>query len=220
MASAAEREIRDTLVAWLHRELPEARIIHELKCGGRRADLAAVEREQIWLFEIKSERDTLDRLGEQVKAFLSAAHYTIVVAHERWFDCTPYGNGMPRLAWPHDTGGRHETWCYPDPDAAKSPYGLYRWRLPTRTLRQPRAWNLLELLWRTELQCECERHGIPVRSRDALPRLMERMAWRMTGEQIARAVCRQLRARSFPEADPPVLQEVQRSRCTASASAG
>ncbi|MBM3082678.1 hypothetical protein IMF23_04405, partial [Chelatococcus daeguensis] len=185
-----------------------ARVIHELKCGGRRADLAAVEREQIWLFEIKSERDTLDRLGDQVKAFSSASHYTIVVAHERWFDREPYANGTPRLSWPHRTAGPHGTWCYPDPSADISPYGLYRWRLPARTMRQPHALRLLELLWRAELQWECERHGIPFRSRDTAPMLMERMAWRMTGEQIARAVCRQLRARWFPEADPPVVPVV------------
>lgn len=203
-ASAAEQEIRDALVAFLHQELPQARVVHELVTGGCRADVAAVEPERLLLFEIKSEKDTLDRLPVQMKEFEAVGHHAFVVAHERWFDRTPYNNGSPRFAWPGDRS-HGAVWSYPSTAGANTgAHYLYRWRLPNQTLTQPRARHLLFLLWKDELLAECAAHGLKVNSRTRNPDLVDLLAYSLTGKQIARAVCRQLRGRRFVEADPPI----------------
>ncbi|MCX5516259.1 hypothetical protein [Kaistia algarum] len=206
--SSAEHEIRDALVGFLHRHAPSARVVHELVVGGCRADVGAVFRDRLILFEIKSERDVLKRLDEQVRQFSAAAHDTVIVAHEKFFDTATYQNGNRRIAWPHPLqshcGRTPYVWAYPDPQW--SPYG-HRWALPRPSLRQPQACTFLDLLWRDELVTECFRSRISVTSRTPRWPMIEQMAWLMTGREIAEAVCRQLRQRSFPAADPAILEK-------------
>lgn len=205
--SSAEHEIRDALVAFLHSHTPDARVVHELVVGGCRADVGAVFRGRLILFEIKSERDVLKRLDEQVRQFSAAAHDTVIVAHEKFFDTAPYHDGNRRIAWPHPLqsyyGRTPSVWAYPDPEW--SPYG-HRWAMPRPSLRQPQACTFLDLLWRDELAAECSRHRIAVTSRTPRWPMIEQMAWLMTGRQIAEAVCRQLRQRPFPAADPAITE--------------
>lgn len=205
--SASEREIRDYTAGRLREMLPSARIVHELVVGGCRADLAAVEADRLTLVEIKSEKDVLKRLDRQMHHFERAAHSVIVVAHERWFDRTPYNSGHPRFV-PSDplrdgVDSRGEVWAYPEV-VERSMYG--RWAIPPwrRNGFQPRASDLLLLLWKPELLAEAARHRIVATSRSTVVHLVREMAWLMTGREIAEAVCRQLRGRHFPEADPPV----------------
>ncbi|MBO9624189.1 MAG: hypothetical protein J7500_15885 [Sphingomonas sp.] len=206
--SAAEREIRDYAAGRLRQMLPEARIIHELVVGGCRADLAAVEPERVTLVEIKSERDTLKRLPEQVRQFGRAAHQVVVVAHERWWDTKPYDNGSPRFAPSdelQDGAAGHGIWAYPEV-AEHKPYGA--WNMPRHwsARPEPHAARLLELCWRAELLAECHRHRIPATARSTRTTMIRDMAWLMTGREIVRAVCRQLRQREFPEADAPIVE--------------
>lgn len=208
MSSPAEREIRVAVVARLHADLPMARVIHELVCGSNRADLAAVTRDRIVLFEIKSERDTLDRCERQMWTFGEAAHDAVLVAHQRWFDHTPYHDGAPRMAWPETKRVGDAIWAYPEPDLGSTVMAYqYRWTLPRPSLRQPRAATMLGLLWRAELLAECGRHRISCGPRTNMDSMIEQMAWLMTGREIAEAVCRQLRARPFPEADAPIVED-------------
>jgi hypothetical protein len=212
--SSAEREIRDHAAARLRAMLPGARIIHELVVGGCRVDMAAVESERVTLVEIKSERDTLKRLPEQVRQFERAAHHTIVIAHERWWDRTPYANGSPRFVPSEDLrdgSGLADVWSYPEPERDPAqPWRFGAWHLsPCRFERpQPHAARLLELCWRAELAEEAFRCRIACSSRVTMPALIREMAWHMTGKEIAQAVCRQLRARAFPEADAPIIERL------------
>lgn len=208
--SSSEREIRDYAAGRLREMYPGARIIHELVVRGCRADLAAVTERSVALVEIKSERDTLKRLPEQARQFSMAAHQVIVIAHERWFDKTPYNNGNPRFVPSAElrdgSGGRADIWAYPEtPD--RGMYGA--WRLPSWHANdpEPRASELLGLLWRQELLVECGRHRISCSSRSTCPYLIREMAWHMTGREIVEAVCRQLRQRHFPEADAPIIEQ-------------
>ena len=207
--SSAERAIRDGVHDWLRVNVPEARVIHELVVGGCRADLAAVERERVTLFEIKSSKDTLTRLPEQVRQFARAAHETVVVADERWFDRTPYNNGLPRFV-PGDAlldACKHEAeiWAWPH-DPTRNLYGAWKFRRSWSAEPEPHAARLLELLWKEELLRECFRHQISATSRTTCPTMIRDMAWHMSGKEIARAVCRQLRQRAFPEADAPIAE--------------
>lgn len=208
--SAAEREIRDAAVARLHADLPSARVIHELVVGSNRADLAAVTRDRIVLFEIKSERDTLNRLEKQMQAFGRAAHATVLVAHQRWFDHAPCHDGAPRMAWPASKRVGDAIWAYPEPELGSTVMAFqYRWTLPRPSLQQPHAAAMLGLLWHAELMSECDRHRISCGPRTNMSSMIDQMAWLMTGREIAEAVCRQLRARPFPEADAPIVEAVR-----------
>lgn len=208
--SSSEREIRDYAADRLRQKLPEARIIHELVVGGCRADLAAVEPERITLVEIKSERDTLKRLPQQVRHFERASHAVLVIAHARWFDTTPYHNGRDRfvpIRELSDGAGSSSIWAYPE-EADRPMYGA--WAMPRywSAQIQPHAACLLELCWKAELLSECHRHRIAASSRSNCTDMIRDMAWHMTGAEIARAVCRQLRGREFPEADAPILEAI------------
>jgi len=208
-ASVAEREIRAAAVDALREHFcGRARIIHELTVGGCRADLAAVTTNTIILVELRSERDTLDRLPMQAKHFSRAAHHTILVAHRKWFDTAPYADGSPRLASPDGEAWERfdVVWAYPQPTPGEFGNDIHRWRMPTERYpeMQPHAYHLLSLLWREELLAECRRHRITTGARDNVEAIKTKMAWAMTGREIAEAVCRQIRARPFPDADAPI----------------
>lgn len=207
--SAAEREIRDYAAARLRQMMPEARIIHELVVGGCRADLAAVQPDRVTLVEIKSEKDTLKRLPEQVRQFERAAHGVIVIAHERWFNTTPYNNGNGRFVPGTDLqagSGINAVWAYPEL-ADRPSYGTWSLQRFWSAQPEPHAARLLELCWKDELLAECKRHRIAATSRTNMTTMIRDMALLMTGREIAQAVCRQLRMRRFPEADEPIYEE-------------
>lgn len=198
MASDAEREIRETVIAWVREKLPEARIIHELNVngsGGCRADLAAVEKDFITLFEIKSERDTLKRIRAQALSFTRAAHDLVIVAHEKHFK----GN-TSHLDCDIGIFKRIETWKFPESN-------MERWRSQrlarSPKIYQPQAASMLEILWRSELIAEANTFSVPLKKRPTRHEIITNMAWLMNGRDVCTAVCRQLRERPFNEADPP-----------------
>lgn len=206
--SSAEEAIRSDLEAWLHQNMPAARVIHELVVGGCRADVAAIEPTRISLFEIKSERDTLDRLKEQVRQYSRSSHWCVVVAARKWFDETPYDNGRPRLAWGHESIASADVWCHPQP--VENFPADYRWRVhgfAPRHTRRPHTMHMLDMLWRDELVAEAARHRVAHGSRATKPDLMAAMFDMMTGREITASVCRQLRMRSFPRSDAPRCEE-------------
>src|SRR5690606_41993771 len=83
--SSAEVEIRDAVVTRMRELWPDARIIHEMNVehGSSRADVVAVQPDRLWICEIKSERDKLDRLAGQIKDFAPCCHGMIIAAHEK-----------------------------------------------------------------------------------------------------------------------------------------
>lgn len=217
MVSQAERDIRDAVVARLRLLRPSARIIHELNVSGsgsNRIDVAAVTPIAIFGVEIKSERDTLDRLTEQWPAFTACCHVAIVAAHERHFreyrhehlrDDLPGELYLDHPLFFKIGRERDRVWRYPEPELDRWNRGP--WHIPIRDdldARQPGAWSLLSMLWADELREECARHGLPAGRRVAMPKLITSMVWHMTGREIAEAVCRRLRSREFAAADPPM----------------
>jgi hypothetical protein len=205
--SSAEREIRDAVVARIGRDMPDARVIHELVVHDCRADIAAVQRERVTLFEIKSEKDRLSRLKRQVSRFEDASHETIVVAHARWFEEFDYNSGGRGFRPAGDLVGLRHVWRYPEPQAGEFVVH-WPWRFDAPSINQPHARRFLQLLWKAELLQEAHRHRIVTSSRSAISAISGSMAYLMTGQEIAKAVCRQLRGRPFPEADDPIIEPV------------
>lgn len=203
-SSAAEREIRDALVSHLRQTMPSARIVHEVPVGGCRADVAAIDLERIALFEIKSERDTLERAARQMETFADCAHAAVLVAHIKWFERRAHDGYLrwigPEMPFPS------AVWAYPEPDPAPNGYGWHRWAMPRERYLPPHSLDLLSLLWLDEMRIEAGRHGICGMASKTRAEVMRALNWRLTGAEICRAACRQLRSRPFPEGDAPIVE--------------
>ena len=220
--SQAEQEIRTALVAHLRRVLPGARIIHELDTySGCRADVAAVCPEMICLFEIKSERDTIDRLAHQMRVFHRHSHFACAVLHWKWFDHQPYQHGEARMVAPDDVGSC-AAWAYPQPDPGHSiTSDWYRWGAPWlrigqpplayhRQINIPHARDLIGLLHDAEVKLEARHAGVDLAAARYAHERKDLACLHMTGRQVSEAVCRRLRARPFADADPPVVDSPSR----------
>jgi hypothetical protein len=198
--SQSERDIRQAVVQRARQLWPDARIIHELNVehGQCRADVAAVTSDTIVLFEIKSERDTLSRLSNQLRHFQPVCHGIIVAAHERWCSGSKYPNCDIDPILRHARCG--DLWRYPEPEAK---WGIRAWREPITTCR-PWPHRMLRLLWTEELQALASLRGLKAK-RTAGYKLADELALLLTGQQVEKAVCSALRARPFAEADDPIL---------------
>jgi hypothetical protein len=191
VASEAERYLRGLAVERLRVLMPEARIVHELnvETGQCRVDLAAIAPARLVFVEIKSRKDTLDRLPEQVRVFAPACHRLIVAyASERWSVSTIY----------KASDYRAEVWAEDQRE---------RWTISGReTFQPPNTSAMLNLLWREELYWEAVRARLQPAKRESRSPLMRRLWETLSGREVVAAVCRQLRARHFAEADPPVME--------------
>ena len=221
MPSDAEIEIRTAVVDRLRELVPSGRIIHELNTastGSRRIDVACVTPDKIYGVELKSEKDKLDRLQIQWDAFTACCHHVVVAAHRKFFvehrsrwqgsDSEP----MLRLDHPLSKSWafRIALWCHPTPEFFLDSQYEKLWSIDMRRvahLPEPRAAAMLDMLWRDELFHECARHGVSVARRATRSEMIREMAWHMTGKEVCHAVCRQLRARDFTEADAPIVEE-------------
>ncbi|MBP0440663.1 hypothetical protein [Tianweitania sediminis] len=202
--SKEENQIRTATVDRIRTLLPDARIIHELNVdeGHCRADIAAVTELQIFLFELKSSKDTLGRLANQIRTFHPVCHGLVVVADEKWCGratAAGYPNCDARKVL-EASGTTTQLWQYPEPQAA-----FPVWRLPVR-IHYPWPWKMLRLLSAEEIKAVCAERGIRVPSRTNRSVLIDTILHRLTGTEIEQAVCAQLRSRQ--ESDPALIGEV------------
>lgn len=204
-ASDAEAEIRAATVMRIRELFPTARVIHELNVeqGVVRADVAAVTEDRLYLFEIKSHRDTLARLGNQVRHFVPVCHGLVVVADEKWCGRATEA-GFPNCdarAIVRFHCGRTPIWQWPEPDRA---WGR-DWIIPTAP-SVPWHHRMLRLLWTDELRNVARDGGLTCTSRTPGHQLCRDLASALTGRDIERAVCGALQSRSFAWADPAIAQ--------------
>lgn len=184
--SEAEERIRAKAEGMLRVIFPDARIIHELvlKQGGVRIDLAAVTADRLICIEIKSERDVLTRLSDQVAAMREV--------------CDAYG--VVTTAKHLDKVREIAGWLHTAMEDDRERLGSHLFRDVHVGLCNAPA--RLEMLWAEELRAiRCPHRGAPrktctIAATDAL-----------TGSEVRRAVCEALRARHFPRADEPVLSD-------------
>lgn len=215
MASACELQLREYAVERLRKLFPSSRIVHELNVAGtgsNRIDVAAITSQVIVGLEIKSERDTLKRLDEQWSAFNRCCHFVIVAAHDKHF--AEYREDGRRDDVPSDWHLNHplflgkwamekHVWRWPTPVEHRHG-GWFRFDHVRDVQDQPKAADMLFMLWAEELRDECSRHRLPSSSRINRPEMVKNMVWLMTGREICEAVCRRLRMRAFAEADAPM----------------
>ncbi len=196
--STEELATRDLLVPWGRRRWHGARVVHELVVGEKRIDLAFIGKDQIAGVEIKGPKDKLDRLAGQIATFSRVLPEFWLAYHPKWYDHIeamptrdlPYGTGRVAVDPNDDSHMRlHVVWGQTGQDRAKT--------VP-----------LLELLWRGELMAVAARTRVNLSKRDPIGKIIPELARHLTGNQIVREVCRELRNRdafpAFPESDPPM----------------
>lgn len=187
--SAAEERIRAKAESALRHAFPEARIIHELvlQQGGVRIDLAAVTPNRLICVEIKSERDVLTRLPDQVAAMKRVCDAWRVCCADKHLDKVREIAG-----W---IGAVSET------ELDTPGYGLMR--LERDALEgMCNAPARLEMLWADELRLIAGGKG-------ARMVCIRAASDGKTGAEVRCAVCAALRARHFPRADPALPWPVE-----------
>ena len=202
--SSAEAEVRDAVVARLRQFRPKARIMHEINaCGfGNRIDVLAVDRAEIIAVEVKSEKDKLDRLPDQISAMRGVAHHVIAALHEKFL--LPYQHNEKVVLPPSEARGA-TVWAFPL-RADRNSIGIDPWTEPRFSLTLPLPANALHMLWANELRHLCLKLGVPADSRTTMPCMVNALRWRCTGEQLTKGICAALRARVCIEADDPILE--------------
>ena len=229
--SAAEERIRAKVVETLRRQLgPSYRIIHELvvEQGGCRLDVAAVSEDELVVVEIKSEKDVLKRLADQVRVARKVAQKTWVVVADKHLPAVKamtestityevygpiqFAHNYRRLAGPEQVR--------PVLRSENNPtyFGELNYcRILTEddagglTLApgigygerppRPQPGEMLKMLWADELRGFARRFGAGATTPREQTMLLA--IEHASGREIRRAVCAALRARSFPRADPP-----------------
>jgi len=213
--SSAEAEIRDPVVDRLRKMRPNARIIHEICAshGGCRMDVIAVDRAEIIAVEIKSKKDKLARLPDQITAMRGAAHHVIAALHEKFlpeqktseFAMEYERDGeFYRLREPQEA--RHaQLWRFPEPEKVGqrfSPCGM--WKEPSLTIQVPLPPRAIDILWRDELYELCGELSVPVPKRATMKQMLTALRWSASGRDLTLGICRSLRRRKCVEADPPI----------------
>lgn len=200
--SSAEAEIREAVVAYLRKIRPDARIMHEINASsfGNRIDVLAVCPEEIIPVEIKSEKDKLDRLRDQVEAMEMVSNTPIVALHGRFL------TRIRDNVYPPSEAGEAAVWVYPRRDRPGHVMCGREWRLstPFRKVRLCLPPTAIEVLWRSELHAICRWLGLSGIGRMDMATAIDEIRWRMTGAEITRSICSALRSRECAEADAPV----------------
>lgn len=203
--SPKEAEVRDAVVARLRAVRPGARIIHEINTAGtgsNRIDVLAVDRAEVIAVEIKSEKDKLDRLPDQVEAMRKVAHHVIAAIHEKHLVQKPEPWMRDDLVdIPRDMTKGAVKWIYPE---LQRP-GLWDWRWedPRPTVTKPLPEGAIWMLWSAELVQLCADLQVSVSKRPTIGHMVTALRWNATGAQITKGICAALRARACIEADPP-----------------
>lgn len=200
--SSAEGEIRVAVVERLREIVPGCRIIHEINAEsfGNRIDVLAVGADTLAAVEIKSSKDKLDRLPDQIRAMRSVSNYVFAALHEKFLEQI-----RDQHYTPNEARGA-VVWAYPaiprpgHVECGASWHGFDRWRKPMQCLPT----GAINLLWREELHALLAATGFRGVTKLTMPEAVDRLRYIKTGSQITRAICATLRARECIEADPPI----------------
>ena len=186
--SSEEFAMRKAITKWGRKRWLDARVVHELVVGNtKRIDMAFIGPDYLVGVEIKSSKDTLDRLEDQLKCFSACVPLTILAIAPKWKQNVGQWVNVETLVV--------------DPSGEEPVRGCQHFRYD-RVITVP----LLYHLWARELRNVAARLRISTSQRATMRQNIADIARRATGDEIVREVCRELRARdAFPKADchPP-----------------
>ena len=222
--SEAEGEVRQAVVDYIRVQRPKARIIHEINTslGGTRIDVLAVDRAEIIAFEIKSSKDKLDRLCDQMDGMKGVAHRAIAVLHEKFLSEEYVTNRSAAhferdgifymMDLPGDYRHMPRAWIYPQRNRTMTAAGHdshARWPEIAVSLQQPLPDKALWMLHHSELLNLCQVLNIQTGKRPTCEKMIDALRWNASGGDITRGVCAALRTRHCIEADAPILDYIQ-----------
>jgi hypothetical protein len=186
--SLEELAMRDAVERWGRLRWPDARVVHELVTSQCRIDMAFIRPSDLIGVEIKSDKDVLDRLDIQIKTFRDHIPEVWIMTGPKWAD-KPLGMWGVAVIENGDVQMRRNN--------------VPVWAPQRRWDVYPR---MLHLLWAQEARNIAARMRISHAKRSPLTKLLPTLAEMMTGREIVREVCTELRARNaFWKADPPIL---------------
>lgn len=200
--SPEEQAMREVVDAWGRaRWGADVRVLHELAMGDRRIDMVFVLPADLVGVEIKGPKDgfTKERIGPQIREFR-------FFLPEVWLVVAPKWESHP--LWRSSMGVNKAVVV--DGQVSEQPARERR-----DALRDDLCCSrLLELLWTSEAHRLARRHGVPDEYAPgrAFPvgRLKSTIARMLTGHQIVKGVCAELRARTLTgmASDEPLNQVV------------
>lgn len=181
MACDEEVSMRAIVARWGLARWKGARVIHEVVLGDRRIDMAFVLVKDVIGVEIKSSRDTLARLRDQVHEFEFYFPEVWVAYAPKWGGAAELRRVRNQLRVDHETGSASSA------DGDRRPH---RDELVCS--------RMLDLLWRDEAARIAQRTGVipgltPTSAKRGM--IMPMLARLLTGNEIMREVCIELRAR-------------------------
>lgn len=192
--SSEELMMRDHVEAWGRERWPDARVFHELVISDCRIDMAFIRPDDLIGVEIKSSKDTLDRLDKQMRVFRDHIPEVYVALAPKWKDA-------PGTSWHHneiivdEAGVQKERYVH-KPSRNKTVYS-----------------NMLHLIWADEARSIAARKGCLTGPRQTLESLVRELALVLTGYEILTEVCRELRSRPTKnKADAPIADPSFRPR--------
>lgn len=197
--SSEEFEMRAEIDLWGRKLWPGARVVHELVVdNSRRLDMAFIGTDYLIGVEIKSSRDKLDRLNDQLDCFSRCIPLTILAVAPKWRPSVNMRRNVDVFE------------VEPGADVPVRGHSYYR---PDRSITTP----LLKLLWAQELRNICQRKMILYGKKTApMHATIPALARALTGDEIVREACRELRARdafpkdtAHPPSDAPIRKPLQ-----------
>lgn len=218
--SEAEGEVRAAVVDYLRIQRPKARIIHEINTslGGTRIDVMAVDRAEIIAVEIKSAKDKLDRLRDQMDGMKGVAHQAIAVLHEKFlseeYRTNPGAAHYERdgeyfmMDLPDDYRNMRNVWIFPQRNRRMRATGhghKDRWPDLHHHLQEPLPAKAIWMLWSAELRELCNNLKIATGKRPTCEAMINALHWNASGRDITRGICAALRRRECIEADPIII---------------
>jgi hypothetical protein len=222
--SIAEERIREKTVLALRAKFPGCRIIHELDLqNGCRIDIAAVTDDRFIVAEIKSERDTLHRLGPQMVAASKVANEWWLILHNEHEPrleaarclksypniradlvalCDKHRAKIKALDDLQCRATSNSRLMYECVETADLRPGIWGGRWPPEIA--PHSRHMLNVLLCFELEMIGARWALDYKKRTSKQWMIAAIREYLTGKQIRQEVCRALRTRSFARADAPI----------------
>lgn len=179
---SSTKEIREAVTAWGRARWPDCRVLYELVFGTRRADVIFVTTADVIAVEIKSATDRLDRLAAQVREYSFYCPEVWIAIAAKWQDHQEVDS----------VSYRTNVLVYKEGEVVERRPGEKPHRDELSVAR------LIELLWKSETFKIAERTdlvGGRPQSNLRSAHVKKLIARLLTGNEILREVCAELRSR-------------------------
>ncbi len=182
-----DKAMREVLFDYYEMTNERLRIFEELCIGKSRADAILVRENKIVGFEIKSDKDNLLRLEDQMKDYTRFCDECYIVTGDKHLEeiplVVPEFYGIIRIYLDEDEQARLEVVR----EAAKDPKESKRRKIK----------HQMSLLWRTEITRIAKNNKVKPISKKSKPKIAMMLADNMEYDELRRAICEELMERDY-----------------------